>query len=152
MGGGEERPARAGWRGRLSRAAALLRHRQVWAACGVVLGTLVLAKAGPPVWTAMMRVAGRPYCLSYSDIYLYAGGAFQRRGEDWIEIPAYRDFDVSYFDETERTTEYIYLINASSRSNAKVNPITIRLPVCGGVSQVAVQSAASWIDSHVVWR
>ncbi|ACL55764.1 hypothetical protein [Methylobacterium nodulans] len=118
----------------------------------MILLTFLAARVGPPVWTALTRAVGRPHCLNCSDVYMYAGGALQRRGEDWVEVPTYRGFNVSYFDELERNTEFIYLINAAARSNAKVNTIIIRIPVCGGVSQVAVPSAPTWIDSHPVWR
>ncbi|MDN3621628.1 hypothetical protein [Methylobacterium isbiliense] len=146
------RGRRFGWRRGLRAAGAVLRSRHTYIAGGILAASVVLAQVGPAAWVGMTRFLGRPYCLSYSDVYMYPGGAFQRRGEDWIEVPTYRNVDVSYFDEIERTTDYIYIVNAPSRSNTKVSAITIRLPVCGGTAQVTVPSADDWIDTHTVWR
>ncbi|MFE1603103.1 hypothetical protein [Methylobacterium sp. ID0610] len=129
-----------------------LRLRQVWMAAGILAVAMLAAQLGPPAWVVVTRAFGVPYCLKYSDVYLYTGGAYQRRGADWVEMPIYRNVDVSHFAEIKRNADFIYLVNAASRTNAQVNTIVIRLPVCGGVSQVTVSSAPNWIDSHPVWR
>lgn len=139
--------------GRLRAMGRWLGRREVWAGLGVLALTALAATAGPPAWVSAARALGVPYCLKYSDVYLYAGGAFQRRGSDWFDLPVYSNLTVSRYEEIERDAEFIYLLNSASRNNDKVNQIVVRLPVCGGVSQVTLsKNARNWIDSQPIWR
>ncbi|MGY2050001.1 hypothetical protein [Methylobacterium sp. JK268] len=131
---------------------AWLARREFWSVLALIGGTIAVADLGPRVWMVAARTVGVPYCLKYSDVYLYQGGAFQRRGDDWLDSPVYSNLHVSRYEEIGRNSEFIYLQNAASRSNSKVNQIVIRLPVCGGIAQVTISDSPSWIDAQPVWH
>jgi hypothetical protein len=116
---------------------------------GILATIFGVLKGAPPAWSAVTEILGVPRCLTYSSIYYYSSGRFEKSsGDTWIE----HGDAVFTFKETHRDRNYIILLNTTPRAGPKARMI-LRIPVCGGRLQWTYENYSGyWTNLYEVWR
>ena len=146
-------PATPAPEGRLRKIIDWARGNPILASLGSITGfaasIIGVVEGLPPAWDATMKMAGRPACFFYADVYHYADGSFTRTDRHWHEAKTDAQFD---FGEVRRSRDFLLLLNQTRRLDPRWPTMLVRLPVCGGTAQWTYENPEHWTDLFEVWR
>jgi hypothetical protein len=102
---------------------------------------------------ATLKILDLPDCYSYANIYRSAHSFFRMDGEGvWREYPPDGGTVLYEFKEVHRTREYIDLLNLTERPGMPDwRAMLVRLPACGGKSEISIGIPERWSNLFQVW-
>ena len=103
---------------------------------------------------ATLKVLDLPDCISYADIYHSAHSYFKMDAQGvWREYPPEGGTARYEFKEVHRTRDYIDLLNLTERPGIpEWRTMLVRLPACGGKSEMSLGIPERWTNLFQVWR